>query len=273
MALPSNPSEGPIRISAIRQTFGGEPPDAISEYYRGGEYVDANDIGNIPSSGKIKWSDFYGARPAAAGGKKVFTTPGLYDWVIPDYDNFISFTARGGGGASGESSWDGPAAGNDPGRDGMAGVGSYVCGPDGSIVPSQPQSVAQPNRGAPTTYIGEPVVGAAWLHGRAGQGGGGFPRLRNGTPGDAGVRNPGPNDVIQTGGGGAGGICPPFVGNSSEIGSPGGAGGTGKKHFLKTDPGAPRPGEVWRVFVGSGGPVYWAINGKGGDGSVESEWG
>jgi hypothetical protein len=57
MALPSS---GPISSSMIQTEFGGSNPIAISEYYKGGANVPntATNV-NIPTSGQIKFSDFY----------------------------------------------------------------------------------------------------------------------------------------------------------------------------------------------------------------------
>ena len=57
MALPGS---GPISSSMIQTEFGGSNPIAISEYYRGGANVpDTGTNVNIPTSGQIKFSDFY----------------------------------------------------------------------------------------------------------------------------------------------------------------------------------------------------------------------
>jgi len=66
------PSSGTISLSSIALEFGGTAPHSISEYYRGGAFV-ANTLINaaIPTSGTIKFSDFYGA---SAGFDTVFET-------------------------------------------------------------------------------------------------------------------------------------------------------------------------------------------------------
>jgi hypothetical protein len=57
MALPSS---GPISSSMIQTEFGGSNPIAISEYYKGGANVpNTGTNANIPTSGQIKFSDFY----------------------------------------------------------------------------------------------------------------------------------------------------------------------------------------------------------------------
>ena len=53
-------SSGSININAIVGEFGGSAPHALSEYYRNGGEVPANNT-NVPTSGEIKLSDFYGA--------------------------------------------------------------------------------------------------------------------------------------------------------------------------------------------------------------------
>ena len=53
-------SSGPISLGQIQSEFGGAAPTSISEYYRGGAYTTTNNT-NVPTSGKISLSDFYGA--------------------------------------------------------------------------------------------------------------------------------------------------------------------------------------------------------------------
>ena len=58
------PSSGPISLGQIQTEFGGSNPISISEYYNGGPYVTHNVTAiapNVPSSGPIKLSDFYGS--------------------------------------------------------------------------------------------------------------------------------------------------------------------------------------------------------------------
>ena len=83
MALPKS---GKITMSEIVVNF--EPttnsaPHALSEYYRGGRNIkDFRNNFNIPKSGKIAFSDFYGAGLQRS-----------YDWPIPNLctDSFYSF--------------------------------------------------------------------------------------------------------------------------------------------------------------------------------------
>ena len=60
MALPSS---GTISLADIQAEFGGSNPISISAYYKGGAYVTATSYApNVPTSGPISLSDFYGAR-------------------------------------------------------------------------------------------------------------------------------------------------------------------------------------------------------------------
>ena len=63
MALPSS---GTITINDIVTEFGGDAPHALSEYYRGGSYVTSNNT-DVPTSGTIALSDFYGASKGMTG--------------------------------------------------------------------------------------------------------------------------------------------------------------------------------------------------------------
>lgn len=57
MALPLS---GPLSLSQIQAEFGGSNPISLSEYYRGGPYTTPNNT-NVPTSGAISISNFYGA--------------------------------------------------------------------------------------------------------------------------------------------------------------------------------------------------------------------
>lgn len=53
-------SSGLITLAQIQAEFGGSNPISLSEYYRGGAYVTANNT-SVPTSGSITLSNFYGA--------------------------------------------------------------------------------------------------------------------------------------------------------------------------------------------------------------------
>ena len=54
------PSSGAIDLKDLQDEFGGSNPISISEYYRGGSLVPTNNT-DVPTSGTIALSDFYGA--------------------------------------------------------------------------------------------------------------------------------------------------------------------------------------------------------------------
>lgn len=59
MALPNS---GPIGISDLVAEFGGTADPKLSDYYKGGKYVSSYAIApNVPTSGKLSLSNFYGA--------------------------------------------------------------------------------------------------------------------------------------------------------------------------------------------------------------------
>jgi hypothetical protein len=58
-------TSGAISLSQIQSEFGGSNPISLSEYYRNGSYVNSNSS-NIPTSGQIKFSNFYGAQAQAS---------------------------------------------------------------------------------------------------------------------------------------------------------------------------------------------------------------
>lgn len=54
------PSSGPISMQDLADEFNGSQPISISQYYRNGGLVSSNNT-NVPESGEISLSDFYGA--------------------------------------------------------------------------------------------------------------------------------------------------------------------------------------------------------------------
>ena len=54
------PSSGTISINNLASEFGGSSPHALSEYYRNGGLVSSGNT-NVPTSGALSLSDFYGA--------------------------------------------------------------------------------------------------------------------------------------------------------------------------------------------------------------------
>lgn len=69
-------SSGTITFTDLVTEFGGTTPHALSEYYRGGALVpDITANANVPTSGAIKLSDFYGAEAS------VDVTPDAVNWT------------------------------------------------------------------------------------------------------------------------------------------------------------------------------------------------
>ena len=99
MALPT---EGPISLWDIQQEFGGAAPTQLEEYYKGGQYVLLTDYApNVPTSGPISITDFYGAKRTSLT-TVTFSTAGDNFIVLPDTFsgtlNVVSMTGGGGGG-------------------------------------------------------------------------------------------------------------------------------------------------------------------------------
>jgi len=60
------PSSGALAFSQIQSEFGGSNPISLSEYYRGGPIVpNHGNTSNIPTSGSISVSNFYGTSAQA----------------------------------------------------------------------------------------------------------------------------------------------------------------------------------------------------------------
>jgi len=107
MALPSS---GPISLSDIQATFGGPTPIRLSNYYKGGAYVlETSYAPNVPRSGTIKLSDFYGARTTTLN-TLTFSDAGDHYFVLPTTfvgSVYISSMQGGGGGGGGPDTYPG----------------------------------------------------------------------------------------------------------------------------------------------------------------------
>lgn len=60
MGFPFSGNGSPLSFSELQTEFGGSNPISMSEYYRNGAYVTDNNV-NVPTSGVLAFSDFYGA--------------------------------------------------------------------------------------------------------------------------------------------------------------------------------------------------------------------
>jgi len=99
MALPVS---GPISLADIQAEFGGTNPASLNEYYKGGAFVLNTDFApNVPTSGTIGLSDFYGARKTTLT-TLTFNTAGDNIFVVPaTVVGNLTVTMTGGGGGGG----------------------------------------------------------------------------------------------------------------------------------------------------------------------------
>jgi hypothetical protein len=117
------PSSGTISLTDIQAEFGGPgSPISLGNYYKNGLYVTATSFApNVPTSGPIALSDFYGARKLSL---YTFTYTGDGVFVLPSSfaGDLIVNAMLGGGGGGG-------------GNDGGAGYSGYPGGliTDGTI--------------------------------------------------------------------------------------------------------------------------------------------
>jgi hypothetical protein len=98
------PSSGPISLTDIQAEFGGPgSPISLGSYYKNGLYVTStSDAPNVPTSGPIALSDFYGARKLSL---YTFTYTGNSTFVLPSSfaGSLIVNAMLGGGGGGGGS--------------------------------------------------------------------------------------------------------------------------------------------------------------------------
>jgi mucin-19 len=244
MALPL---AGTISLQDIQTEFGGSNPLGLNEYYKGGAYVSETDYApNVPTSGPISLSDFYGAAKTTLYTYSYGSDAAI---ILPNtFRSPMTITALGGGGGAG---------GNDagtPGYPGYAGkiVTATVSANPGDIVNvyiggggggGRDGAIAPPGVGGTSNcgYYGG-TGGASGGSGSSGSGGGGGAatviqtnnnvRLvaagggggggaGNGPPGLPNNNNPGTNNAVNGGAGqpksGDGG-----GGGGGGAGSPGG---------------------------------------------------
>lgn len=215
MALPSS---GTITFLQLQTELGGSNPISLSEYYRGGAIVNSSVIGpNIPSSGAISLSNFYGAY-VDVRGQAEYTTGGTYTWTCPSGVTSVSVVCVGGGGWVGQQ---GPASS----FSGAAGTltangGGWSGNASGTTLGSSLSTgtVGGGNGGAPGGYPGRNGAGGG-AGGYGGSGGNGGSMLSGGA-GGGGVGIYG-----GSGGGGGGGYGPNIGTQTRGAGASGGTGG------------------------------------------------
>ena len=148
------PTSGPISLVDIQTEFGGPTPITLENYYRGGAYVlDTDYAPNVPESGPISLSDFYGSKRTGLTTVS-FNNVGSNFIVLPETfsGNLTIVTMTGGGGGGG-----GPDS--YPGRVGYAGLTIT-----GGNIPASPGDVIN-------AFVG--AGGGAGGSGGGGGGGGG----------------------------------------------------------------------------------------------------
>jgi hypothetical protein len=128
MALPLT---GAISLTDIQTEFGGSNPLSLSNYYKGGSYVLTTDYApNVPTSGVISLSDFYGARKTTLT-TVTYSTLGDNIFVVPPFivGNLTVTMTGGGGGGGGPDSQPGY-----PGYGGLTVTNAQIPASAGDIV-------------------------------------------------------------------------------------------------------------------------------------------
>lgn len=276
---------GTVSLGDLQTEFGGTPPTEMEEYYRGLEVPDALENQNVPTSGTIKLSDFYGSQNITYLLSLSFdTTPtnvvigsvqlqtgynASTNLFLPNYVNKVSVcvVGAGGGGAAAKGNSGGSVSSNAPG----GGGGALAWANDISISNSILYSVTVGAGGAGGIYnrnyagstIGSPGgasainwTGRGTLIARGGDGGGASGYANQ--SGDGGTFTaPG---TTNTAGGGEGGD-----GGSFTAGGGGGAGGYNDNGGASNQPGRPGGGGSGGGGTRSGtGPPFSGYGGRGG---------
>jgi hypothetical protein len=111
------PESGPISLAMIQTEFGGPTsPISLGSYYKNGAYVTATTFSpNVPTSGKISLSDFYGSRRLTLytltyTGDGSFVLPGTFVGNVI-VNSMLGAGGGGGGGDGGRSGYTGYAGG------------------------------------------------------------------------------------------------------------------------------------------------------------------
>jgi hypothetical protein len=244
------PASGPLTFAQIQTEFGGTNPIGLNEYYRGGIYVSSGipQNANVPTSGAISLSNFYGAQ-------KAFTFTSTIASNTTNYNLSTAMTAAG---------WNG----TDP-------VVATVT-INGGV------SVLSNNTGTPAFTVSSLPTGSAVSITNNGfiYGAGGAAGFAPGGAGGVGLSVSHPTTVTNngfiTGGGGAGGAGAdlPSTNCTSNISTVGGGGGSAIQIFANLTMfnasgiygGGGGGGGGGQSFVGSGCGVTISASGGGGGG-------
>jgi len=260
------PTFGPLSLGAIRGEFGGPEPISFASYYKGGAYVTNYSYApNVPRSGAIKISEFYGTAQYIPQPRSISLADGQ-TWSVPTtISGPITLTVIGSAGGYG---------GNDvspgyPGYPGHQVGGSLTVNPGDVILAS----------------VGGAGVGGGSGSGPGTQGQGGY----GGVLGYSGGYGGWAGYAGWSGGGGGGGGATAVTCNGTVIAvAAGGAGGGGGGWHSNGRPsqgysstGVPQGGQGQNKDghdgndgggAGGGGGGYWGGNGGATYGGDEGAW-
>ena len=228
------PSSGQISLTDIQAEFGGSNPAGLSEYYKGGTYVDFNDFApNVPTSGPISLSDFYGAQRV---NLICNTYTSDINVTLPStLTGQLMIVALGGGGGGG---------GNDAGTPGYPGYAGKIVTANVAANPGDVVSIYIGGGG------GGGADGAIATPGYGGSSSAGYYGGTGGASGGSGTSGSG-------GGGGAATVL--MVSGVLQLAAAGGGGGGGAGNGPAGKPNNNNPGTNGTIYGGGGQP-------KGGDG-------
>jgi hypothetical protein len=245
----------PISLGQIQTEFGGANPIALAgEYYRGAGYVTSNNT-NVPTSGTIALSNFYGAYLANnPGGAILGVRPdSLGVWKYNSSSSFVIY-APGyvdlllvGGGGSGY--WGYGGAGGAGGAGGLIyipnyylNVGTYTINIGGS------QTNSELVKDGNTILTALSGGNSGNNGGSGGQNGSALQSSQSGLSGQYGFGNNGGYSS--------------YPGGTSWL-ADGGGGGAGE---AGTNGSGENLGPEYGVGQQDGGPAFYSYGGKGGDG-------
>lgn len=239
-------TSGTISINDIRNEFGDTPgDDRLSEYYRGGTYVPNISLNNnVPTSGQIALSNFYGA------------TKGYPLNIV------ISGGGGGGGGgyndggpgntygSSGGSSWVRNTSGNNviSVNGGGGGRSGGVNGTTGGAGQNSPINANGRGGGGNANNSGGSSTRTSW--GASGGGGGGDGSGKNDSAGNAGA-----------GGGRGSSASGTYIAVNQYVNIRTGAGGAGHSANTPQNGGSGSPGYV-RIRGGNSGDRTFTVNNR-----------
>ena len=250
------PNTGAVNATGLGTEFADTAPHSLSEFYRllgpeGSRKVTSNNT-NVPTSGEIKYSDFYGTSRQATLEEDDFTSTG--NFTVPSGLTEIEAIVVGGGGTGGNN------VGGGGGGGGVAYNATLSVQPGATYQASLAGAGGQSNFHTMTANAGSgggQTVGGGGSGGTPGPGGTGGPGRPPGSTGGSG--QPGPTYALGQYGGGGG------AGGYNMAGGPGGAGGGGNG----SPSGGAQGGAANTGGGGGGGYSNWQNGAGGGTGRVK----